>query len=103
MRVVFLGSPPFALPILEQLLASRHALLALVTQPDRPKGRGMKVEPSPLVELARARGLPVLQPENTRDPSFLASLRPLKADVLLVASYGEILRQDVLSLCPHGA
>ena len=103
MRVVFLGSPPFALPVLERLLASRHSVLALVAQPDRPRGRGMKVEPSPLVERARTRGLPVLQPEDTRDPGFLGALRPFKADVLLVASYGEILRQDVLSLCPQGA
>jgi methionyl-tRNA formyltransferase len=103
MRVVFLGSPPFALPILERLLASRHALLALVTQPDRPKGRGMKVVASPLCELARARGLKILQPEDTRDPGFASQLRSLKADVLLVASYGEILRQELLSLCPRGA
>ena len=103
MRVVVLGSPPFAVPILERLLASRHALLALVTQPDRPKGRGMKVVASPLVELARARGLKLLQPEDTRDPAFASQLRSLKADVLLVASYGEILRQELLALCPRGA
>src|SRR5258706_2358540 len=103
MRVVFLGSPPFALPVLERLLASRHQLLALVAQPDRPRGRGMKVEPSPLVELARARGLPVLQPEDTRAPEFAGALRSFKADVLLVASYGEILRQEVLACCPQGA
>ncbi len=103
MRVVFLGSPPFALPVLERLLASRHQVLALVAQPDRPRGRGMKVEPSPLVELARARGLPVLQPADTRDPAFAGALRAFKADALLVASYGEILRQDVLSLAPKGA
>jgi len=103
MRVVFLGSPPFALPVLERLLGSRHQLLALVAQPDRPRGRGMKVEPSPLVELARARELPVLQPEDTRAPAFADRLRSFKPDALLVASYGEILRQDLLSLCRHGA
>ena len=103
MRVVFLGSPPFAVPILQRLLASRHVVRALVTQPDRPRGRGMKLAPSPLVELARAHQLPVLQPADTRDPSFAQSLRALKADALLVASFGEILRQDVLSLAPKGA
>jgi methionyl-tRNA formyltransferase len=103
MRVVFLGSPPFALPVFERLLASRHKLLGLVAQPDRPHGRGMKVLPSPLVELARTRGLPVLQPQTTRDPAFAEALRALRPDVLLVASYGEILRQELLSLCPQGA
>ena len=103
MRVVFLGSPPFALPVFEQLLASRHQVLALVTQPDRPRGRGMKLEPSPLVELARTRGLPVLQPDSARDPAFVAELRALGAQALLVASYGEILRSELLELCPQGA
>jgi len=103
MRVVFLGSPPFALPIFEQLLASKHKVLALVTQPDRPRGRGMKVAPSPLVELARARGLPVLQPHDTRDPDFVGQMRGLKPDVLLVASYGEILREELLKLGHRGA
>src|SRR5689334_7486139 len=103
MRVVFLGSPPFALPVLERLLASRHKVLALVTQPDRPRGRGMKVAPSPLVELARARGLPVLQPNDTRDADFVGQMRGLKPDVLLVASYGEILREELLTLGHRGA
>jgi methionyl-tRNA formyltransferase len=102
-RVVFLGSPPFALPVFERLLGSRHQLLALVTQPDRPRGRGRKIEPSALVELARARSLRVLQPESTRDPAFVSELRALAADALLVASYGEILRAELLELCPQGA
>lgn len=103
MRIVFLGSPPFALPVLERLLASRHQVLALLTQPDRPRGRGRKLEASPLVERARARGLPVLQPESTRDPALVAQLRALAPDALLVASYGEILRAELLELCPGGA
>lgn len=103
MRVVFLGSPPFAVPIFERLAASAHTLAGLVTQPDKPKGRGRKVEPSPLVELAHARGLPVLQPATTKDAAFVAALSALAPDVLLVASYGEILRRDVLELAPHGA
>lgn len=104
MRVVFLGSPPFATPVFASLLASaRHTVAALVTKPDKPRGRGMQVAPSPLVELARAHSVPVLQPERARGPEFLAALRALAPDVLLVASYGEILRQDVLDVAPRGA
>lgn len=103
MRVAFLGSPPFAVPIFERLLASSHTVTLLVTQPDRPRGRGMKVELSPLVALARSRGIAVLQPETTRTPEFVSALRAAAPDVLLVASYGEILRQEVLDLAPHGA
>lgn len=102
-RLVFLGSPPFAVPVFERVLASTHSVRALVTQPDRPKGRGRKVEASSLTELAQSRGIPVLQPETTRDPEFVARLRAFEPDVLLVASYGEILRRDVLDLAPHGA
>jgi len=103
MRVVFLGSPPFATPVLQSLLDSRHEVIALVTRPDRPGGRGLAVRASPLVELARSRDLRVLQPETTKDPAFVAELRRLSPDVLLVASYGEILRKELLELAPHGA
>lgn len=103
MRYVFLGSPPFAVPVLEALLGSGHVALGLVTRPDRPRGRGREVQASPLVELAHERGLPVLQPETTRTPEFVDSLRELAPDVLLVASYGELLRTEVLELAPHGA
>ena len=103
LRLVFLGSPPFAVPVLARVLASPHTVAALVTRPDKPRGRGRGVAESPLVALARDRGLPVLQPATTKDPAFVARLRALAPDVLLVASYGEILRADVLDLAPHGA
>lgn len=104
MRVVFLGSPPFALPVFARLADSaRHAAVLLVTKPDKPRGRGLHVEASPLVELARARSIPVLQPERARGDEFLAQLRAMRPDALLVASYGEILRQDVLDVAPRGA
>jgi methionyl-tRNA formyltransferase len=102
-RVVFLGSPPFAGPVLDALLASaRHSVIALATKPDKPRGRGQKVEESELVRLARARAIEVLQPEKARDPAFVARLRELAPDVMLVASYGEILKQDLLDLPRHG-
>lgn len=104
MRVVFLGSPPFAIPVLASLVASqRHSAVALVTKPDKPRGRGMEVAASPLVELARAHSIPILQPERARGPEFLAALRALAPDALLVASYGEILKSDVLDIAPRGA
>ncbi len=103
MRVVFLGSPPFATPILRRLLESPHEVLGLVTPPDRPRGRGRGVSRSELATLADDAGLPVLQPASTKDPEFVATLAGLGADALIVASYGEILRSELLDLCPHGA
>jgi methionyl-tRNA formyltransferase len=103
MRVAFLGSPPFAVPVFRRLCASSHSLTALVTRPDKPKGRGRKIESSPLAEVARERGVPVLQPASTRDPAFVAELRALAPEALLVASYGEILRPELLALAPRGA
>jgi len=102
-RLAFLGSPPFALPVFEETLASGHEVSLLVTPPDRPRGRGRVVTASPLVEAAQARGVEIYQPRSSKDDEFIARLSSSKPDVLLVASYGEILRQDVLDLCPHGA
>lgn len=103
MRTVFLGSPPFATPVLARLIASRHRPQALVTRPDRPRGRGRELEASPLVELARAAGLEVLQPADPHAPEVLARLRVHAPEVLFVASYGVILKPALLSLAPHGA
>ena len=98
-----MGSPPFATPVFEGLVASRHEVTALVTPPDRPRGRGRVVEPSELVVRARELGVEVVQPESTKDPEFVAQLRRFEADVLVVASYGELLREEILDMCPHGA
>jgi methionyl-tRNA formyltransferase len=103
LRFVFLGSPPFATPVLERLLASSHEALAVVTPPDRPRGRGREVEASELARCALARGLELLQPADPHDENFLARLRALAPQVLLVASYGVILRDSLLGLAPHGA
>lgn len=103
MRTVFLGSPPFATPVLARLIASEHRPLALVTRPDRPRGRGRSLEASPLVELARASGIAVLQPGDPHAPEVLEALRALEPEVLFVASYGVILKPSLLELCSHGA
>ncbi|MGH7588795.1 MAG: methionyl-tRNA formyltransferase [Gemmatimonadota bacterium] len=103
MRVVFWGSPDFAVPTLEALLASRHEVVGAVSQPARPKGRGRGVATTPVAERAAVAGLPVLNPEKPRGDAFLERLRALDADVFLVAAYGEILPPAVLETPPYGA
>jgi len=99
-----MGSPPFATPILERLLQSdSHEVVGLVTPPDRPRGRGREVVRSELATLADRAGLTVIQPKSTKDQSFVDALAALGAEALAVASYGEILRTNILEMCPHGA
>ncbi len=102
MRVVFVGTSAFAVPSLEALLASRHAVAGAVTQPDRPQGRGRKVLPSPVKAAALARGLTVWTPERADDPAFLDALRAAAPDAVAVASYGQLLKQAFLDLPPRG-
>ncbi|MBL6720611.1 MAG: methionyl-tRNA formyltransferase [Planctomycetes bacterium] len=103
MRTLFLGSPPFATPVLERLLASSHEVVGVVTPPDRRSGRGRALQRNPVAAAAHARGCPVLQPESMRAPESVAWLREQDPEVLAVASYGELLRTEVLELAPFGA
>lgn len=98
MRVVFLGSPPFGTPILARLVESRWRPALVVTPPARRKGRGRKEVESEVADLATAAGIELFQPETLRDPAAVERLRAAGADVLLVASYGELLRPEVLEL-----
>ncbi|MEW6071351.1 MAG: methionyl-tRNA formyltransferase [Planctomycetota bacterium] len=98
MRLVFLGSPPFATPVLGRLAASLFRPLLVVTPPGRPQGRGRKLVPSPVAALARAEGIDVCEPVSVRDEAVLARLRALAADVFLVVAYGELLRPEFLAL-----
>jgi len=102
LRVVFFGTPEFAVPSLEALLASHHTVVGAVTQPDRPRGRGQRVSDCPVKHAAAARGVPVLQPERLKDPDFLGSLEALGADIGVVAAYGKILPGAVLDMPPLG-
>ncbi|MCM3880745.1 MAG: methionyl-tRNA formyltransferase [Vicinamibacterales bacterium] len=102
LRIVFFGTPDFAVPTLQALLASQHPVVGVVTQPDRPRGRGQKLRASPVKALAHQHGLPVLQPERLRHDEFLASLRALRADLGVVAAYGKILTEVVLAIPPKG-
>jgi methionyl-tRNA formyltransferase len=97
LRLVFFGTPEFAVPTLEALLGSRHTVVAVVTQPDRPRGRGQKTSAAPVKARALMAGLPLLQPERLKDPAFLDGLAALNADLGVVAAYGKILTDTVLA------
>ena len=98
MRILFAGTPPFAAAALNALAAAGHEIVGVLTQPDRPAGRGMKLAPSAVKQAALARGLPVMQPASLKTPEALAELAALNADVMVVAAYGLILPQAVLDL-----
>ena len=103
MKLAFFGSPDFAVPSLESLVRSRHDIAAVVTQPDRPKGRGLKTVASPVTQVARKHGLDVLQPERASTPEFVQKLRAIAPDLIVVVAYGEILGLELLELPKHGA
>ena len=102
MRVVFMGTPDIAATCLTEILADGFQVVGVYTQPDRPKGRGMKLVASPVKEVALAHNLPVFQPENFREEETVEQLRQLKPDVVAVVAYGRILPQKVLDLVPQG-
>src|SRR3954462_12078883 len=99
LRIVFFGTPDFAVPTLDALLAaSPHLVVGVVTQPDRPRGRGQKVSAAPVKARALEAGLPILQPERMKDPSFIESFVALRAVLGVVAAYGKILTDHVLAI-----
>lgn len=102
-RLIFMGTPDFAVPSLQALLTGPDTVVAVVCQPDRPRGRGKKLEPPPVKKLALAHDLPVLQPNSAKGADFLAELTQFKPDLLVVVAYGRILPEPVLSLAPLGA
>lgn len=98
LRILFFGTPAFAVPSLTALATSSHTVAGVVTQPDRPKGRGHRVVSSPVKATATTFGLPVFQPERLADPELLAALRALAPDLGVVVAYGRILPVELLSL-----
>lgn len=98
MRVVFMGTPAFAVAVLKQLVEDNWDVVAAYTQPDKPKNRGMKLAPTPVKEYACTVGIPVYQPVSCRDEAVLAELRALEPDVIVVAAYGKILPQALLDI-----
>jgi methionyl-tRNA formyltransferase len=101
LRVVFMGSPEFALPVLQRL-AEVYQVVGVVTQPDRPAGRGKILTPPPVKLLAQSLGIPVIQPEKLRQPEAFQQLLDWAPEMIVVAAFGQILRQNVLDLPPYG-
>jgi methionyl-tRNA formyltransferase len=101
LRIVFFGTPAFAVPILRRLLASRHRVCGVVTQPDRPRGRGQQVSEAPVKALALEHALPVIQPERLKAPGVAATLRAWTPDLGVVAAYGKLIPEHILTL-PRG-
>ena len=103
LRIVFMGTPELACASLNALLeCDQFEIAGVVTQPDRPKGRDLKLTPPPVKELALRKGLAVLQPERSRAEGFLESLRQLEPQLIAVAAFGQILPKSILDLPPHG-
>lgn len=102
MRVVFMGTPDIAATCLKKILADGFDVVGVYTQPDRPKGRGMKLVASPVKDVAVAAGIPVFQPENFREDASVEALRALQPDICAVVAYGRILPQKVLDVPKYG-
>lgn len=102
-RIVFMGSPEFAIPSLERLLDAGHEIAGVYTQPDLAAGRGQHLQAPPVKRFALERGLPVFQPERLRRPEAIAELAAMRPELIVVAAYGQILRPAVLAIPPHGA
>ena len=101
MKVVFMGTPDFAVPTLEAPI-DKHEVTAVISQPDKPKGRGKKLQPTPVKQAAEAHGIPVYQPEKIKDEEFIKTLAGIEADVFVVVAYGQILPQTVLDMPKYG-
>jgi methionyl-tRNA formyltransferase len=102
MRLAFLGTPAFAVPTLERMVEAGHEVVAVLTQPDRPRGRGQQSAAPPVKEAASRLGLPVYQPERVRRPEAVEYLRGLAVDGMVVVGYGQIIPQVVIDLAPLG-
>lgn len=102
MKIVFMGTPDFAVPCLQRIIDMGHKVTGVFTQPDKPKGRGMELAPPPVKELALKYGITVYQPEKLRDGTALEILRKLEPDLIVVVAYGRILPKEILMLPPLG-
>lgn len=98
LRVIFLGTPEFAVPSLEALIRSPHEVVAVVSQPDRPRGRGQRMQPTPTKQTASAAGIPVLQPAKIKEEAFLQQIRDLRPDLGVVVAFGRILPDALLAI-----
>lgn len=102
MRILFMGTPDFAVPSLEALIEAGHQVCGVFTQPDRPKNRGMKLLPPPVKVCAQSHDIPVYQPTKLRDGTALALIQDLAPELIVVAAYGRILPDEILAAPPVG-
>ena len=102
LKIVFMGTPDFALISLDKLIKNGYIINTVITQPDRPKGRGKKVQQPPVKELALKAGIDVLQPERVKDPEFIKALKDLRPDIIIVVAYGQILPEEIIKMPPLG-
>ncbi len=102
MRIVFMGTPSFAVPVLTELVNSEFSVVGVVCQPDRPSGRGKKIQVGPVKALALANNIPVVQPEKMKDPTLVEHIRSWDPDAIVVAAFGRILPKMILDLPPKG-
>ncbi len=102
MRIVFMGTPEFAVPSLKALVEAGHEVMAVITQPDRPRGRGQKLSYSPVKETALALGLKIYQPHKIREQEFVGILEALAPELIVVVAFGQILTENILSIPPYG-
>jgi len=102
MRAVFMGTPEIAATVLKSVLASKHEVIAVVTQPDKPKGRGHEMAFPPVKEVALEAGISVMQPQRAKDETFIAELKALNPDIILVAAYGKLLPKAILDMPKFG-
>lgn len=102
MRIVFMGTPDFSVGTLRALAEAGHQIVGVVSQPDKPRGRGKALAPTPVKEEALRLGLPVYQPARVREEGFVQTLRELEPDVIVVVAFGQIIPESILSLAPLG-
>lgn len=102
MKIIFMGTPDFSVPILEALIQAGHNVVLAVTQPDQPKGRGKAVQFSAVKTAAAAHQIPVYQPKRIREPECVSYLRTFEADIMVVAAFGQILSEDILTMPRYG-
>ena len=102
MRIIFMGTPDFSVGTLEALVDAGHDVCLAVTQPDKPKGRGKEMQPTPVKAAALRHGIPVYQPKKIRDPECVEELKKYNADVMVVIAFGQILPRPILELTPYG-
>ena len=103
MRILFMGTPEFAVASLKRLVEDGHELCGVLTQPDKPKNRGMKLIPTPVKEYALTKNLPVFQPQKARDGEAMSIVRQLDPELIVVAAYGKILPEELLNYPKYGS